>query len=200
MIKTTKILVEELNNYSQPVNKIYRMIKNKEIFPIVQGIYETNEHVDPFYIASVICNPSYISFESALSYYGLIPEGVYATTCASFKKRKTHKYSTNFGAFIFEDVPKQVYPYGIELVVVDKNYSYQIATKEKALCDKLYKLPAISNKEELEKMLFNYLRIDEDILYTFDINLLALLSEKYHSKNVTLLYKFLRRKNNEYNR
>ena len=36
------------------------MVKNKEIFPIAKGLYETNEHVDPFYLANSIYAPSYI--------------------------------------------------------------------------------------------------------------------------------------------
>ena len=64
------------------------MVKNKEIFPITKGLYETNEHVDPFYLANPIYAPSYISFETALSYYDLIPERVYMIKSATFKKRK----------------------------------------------------------------------------------------------------------------
>ena len=39
---------------------------------------------------------------------------------------------------------------------------YQIATPEKALCDKLYTLSPIKNMKELENILFNDLRIDLD--------------------------------------
>lgn len=60
MIKTYEILKEELKNYKNPKTKIQRMVKNKEIFPIVKGLYETNELVDPFYLANLICAPSYI--------------------------------------------------------------------------------------------------------------------------------------------
>lgn len=90
MIKTYEILKEELKDYKNPKTKIQRMVKNKEIFPITKGLYETNEHVDPFYLANSIYAPSYIyiSFETALSYYDLIPEIVYMIKNATFKKRK----------------------------------------------------------------------------------------------------------------
>ena len=88
MIKTYEILKEELKNYKNPKTKIQRMVKNKEIFPITKGLYETNEHVDPFYLANPIYAPSYISFETALSYYDLILERVYMIKNATFKKRK----------------------------------------------------------------------------------------------------------------
>lgn len=38
--------------------------------------------------AGSIYDPSHISFEFALSYYGLIPEAVYTVTSATFEKRK----------------------------------------------------------------------------------------------------------------
>ena len=45
-----------------------------------------------FEIANRIYNPSYISFEMALAYYGLIPESVYGITSAS--TRKTSHFRT----------------------------------------------------------------------------------------------------------
>lgn len=50
------------------------------------------------------------------------------------------------------------YPEEIILKEED-NYLYQIATPEKALCDKLYTLLPLSNYSNLENMLFNDLRI-----------------------------------------
>jgi predicted transcriptional regulator of viral defense system len=44
-----------------------------------------------FEIANRIYAPSYVSFEMALSYYGLIPESVFAITSAS--TRKTSRFS-----------------------------------------------------------------------------------------------------------
>ena len=67
------------------------MVKNKQIFPITKGLYETNEHVNPFYLANPIYSPSYISFETALAYYDLIPERVYMIKNATFKKKKRKK-------------------------------------------------------------------------------------------------------------
>ena len=47
------------------------MVKNKEIFPIAKGLYETNEHVDPFYLANSIYAPSYI-YHLKLHYHIMI--------------------------------------------------------------------------------------------------------------------------------
>src|SRR3990167_10932182 len=44
-----------------------------------------NEHA-LYLIANHLYAPSYVSFEAALSHYGLIPEGVYSISAASTKK------------------------------------------------------------------------------------------------------------------
>lgn len=68
---------------------------------------------------------------------------------------------------------------------------------QKALCDKLYTLSPLKNLHEMEVMIFDDLRIYEDGLYKFDMNLLKEIEENYHSTNVTLFYKFMRRLKDE---
>lgn len=43
MIKTYQILLNELKEYSNKKTKIQRMVKNKEIYPIAKGLYETEK-------------------------------------------------------------------------------------------------------------------------------------------------------------
>ena len=193
MVKTVQELKFELRKYNDPVNKIHRLIKERKLFQLTKGLYETDEHAHPFSLAQSICNPSYISFESALSYYGLIPERVNVITSASLGKRKDKIYHNDFGTFSYTDIPVRAYPYGGRLVELSKNEYFQIATKEKALCDKLYKLPPINNYQELKSILFDDLRIYEEGLYEFNLDDMELYSDAFHSKNVTILYKFLRR-------
>lgn len=52
----------------------------------------------------------------------------------------------------------------------ENNYSYQIASPEKALCDKLYTLKSLKNYSDLEHMLFNDLRIDEELFNELNID------------------------------
>ena len=86
MVKTTKMLREELSGYHDRANKIARMVRDAKIVPVVRGLYETDAHASPWPLAACIYGPSYISFESALAFYGLIPEGVRAITSATFEK------------------------------------------------------------------------------------------------------------------
>ena len=92
MIKTTAMLLEELREYGSPKSKLARMAERGECFPITRGLYETDRNAPAYLLAGSIYGPSYISFEYALSRYGLIPEAVYAVTCATFEKKKKKKY------------------------------------------------------------------------------------------------------------
>lgn len=196
MIITNDMAKYKLNNYSNKNNKISREIKKGKLFKIITGLYETDPNTPGYLLASSIYGPSYISFDFALSYYGLIPERVSTITCATFNKKKRKQYNTKFGVFTYKDVPSSVYPEEI-LLKQENNYSYQIATKEKALCDKLYSLKPLKNISNLENMLFNDLRIDIDEFKKINIKKIEKLSNLYHSTNVTLLLKYLRRNQNE---
>lgn len=192
MIKTTDMLLEELREYASPRSKLSRMAKNGEIFPIVKGLYETEKGTPGIYLAGSIYGPSYVSFEYALGHYGLIPEAVYTLTCATFEKKKAKKYETPFGTFTYRDVPSEAFPLALKMVNED-GYYYRIATPEKALCDMLYTLRPTVNAAELHIMLNDDLRIEDSELKKLDADLVAELSEHYHTTNVKRLCTLLRR-------
>lgn len=196
MIITNAMAKENFNDYSNKNNKISRDIKNKKLFKIITGLYETNQNTPGYLLAGSIYGPSYISFEYALSFYGLIPERVNTITCATFDKKKKKQYDTDFGVFTYRDIPNLAYSEEI-LLKTERDYSYQIATPEKALCDKLYTLSPISNYSALENMLFNDLRIDEDEFKKLNYNKIEKLSNLYHSTNVNLLANYMRRNKDE---
>ena len=192
MIKTTDMLLEELREYASPRSKLSRMAKNREIFPIVKGLYETDKGTPGIYLAGSIYGPSYVSFEYALGHYELIPEAVYTLTCATFEKKKAKKYETPFGTFTYRDVPSEAFPLALTLVN-ENGYYYRIATPEKALCDMLYTLRPTANAAELHTMLNDDLRIEDSELRKLDAALVAELSEHYHTTNVKRLCTLLRR-------
>ena len=192
MIITNSIAKKKLSNYSNKNNKISRDIRDGKLFKIVTGLYETDPNIPGYLLAGSIYGPSYISFEYALNFYGLIPERVDVVTCATFDKKKKKQFNTLFGTFTYRDVPPLVYPEEIFLKE-EKAYSYQIASKEKALCDKLYTLKPLFNYSNLEKMLFDDLRIDKEEFEKLNIDKIEKLSNLYHSTNVKLLAKYMRR-------
>ena len=118
MIITNHMVKTNLFNYSNKNNKVSRDIRDGKLFKIIKGLYETDPNTSGYLLAGSIYGPSYISFEYALSYYGLIPERVSTITCATFKKKKKKKYDTDFGIFTYRDVPDIVYPEEILLKMV----------------------------------------------------------------------------------
>ena len=196
MIITNDAAKANYDNYSNKNTKLFREVKEGKLFKIINGLYETNPNTPGYLLASSIYGPSYISFEFALSHYGLIPERVTTITCATYNKKKKKQYNTNFGIFTYRDIPSDAYSEEV-LLKIEGDYSYQIATPEKALCDKLYTLPPLNNYSNLENILFNDLRIDEDEFYKLNANKIDKLSKLYHSTNINLLAKYIRRNNNE---
>ena len=116
MIKTTAIMLEELHNYASPTSKLSRMTARGECVQIVKGLYETDKSVLSYLLAGSIYGPSYISFEHAMSYYGLLPEAVYTVTSATFEMKKKKRYETPFGTFTYCDVPAEAFPLEVVLV------------------------------------------------------------------------------------
>jgi len=192
MIKSTAILLEELKHYQNPIAKISLMVKKRELFPITRGLYETDSSISGQYLASVIYGPSYLSFEFALSFHGLIPEAVYQFTSATFNKRRRKKYTNHFGHYSYRDVPSLAFP--IATVLYQENgYSFVIAKPEKAICDTLYTFEPCSNQKELRSLLFDFLRIDEDAFFELDLKLMMEIAQYYHTKNSKLLINLLKK-------
>jgi hypothetical protein len=63
---------------------------------------------------------------------------------------------------------------------------------EKALCDKLYKLPPVEGMREFEELLFDDLRIYEGIDMMLNRRTVSQLSSLYRCKNVMMLNRFLK--------
>lgn len=192
MIKTTSMLLEQLNEYASPKSKLQRMVKHGECFPIARGLYETDPNTPAYLLAGSIYGPSYISFAFALSYYALIPETVHVVTSATFEKKKKKKYQTSFGIFSYRDVPSEAFPLGLR-VVQEGNYYYRIAEPEKALCDQLYTISPVPNQKELLRLLTEDLRIETSSIKNLDKEKIASYSNAYHSTNVQRLNALLRR-------
>lgn len=158
---------------------------------MVKGIYETNPNAYAPQLAQFIYGPSYISFDYVLYLHGLIPEAIYNTvTCATYNKRKIKTYSNKFGTYIYRDVPKSVFSLGV-IVINNGEYSYQLATPEKALCDKLYTITPARTVKDLEKILFEDLRIDEEKFSELNKQDILKLAPYYHSTNLYLLEKLI---------
>ncbi len=182
---------KEYGGYSNPRMKLSRDVKAGKYIRLKRNLYETDPNAPKTALAQVIYGPSYISFDYALSFYGAIPEYARNVTCATFNKHKDKVFETEICNYYYTDVPKQVFPIGIEHRVLH-GYSYFIASLEKALCDKFYKVGARSNMKEFEDLFFEDLRIDEGVIDDVDMGLVSELNGRYRCRNVSLFYDFLK--------
>lgn len=106
---------------------------------LVGGLYMlADTQVDEgylFMLANRIYEPSYISRESALAYYLVIPETVLGVTSVS--SRKTRQFDSKWGRFSYRSI-KPALMFGYQVVEQDKRIKYKIASLEKAVLDYLY--------------------------------------------------------------
>ncbi len=88
----------------------------------------------PFVIANRLYEPSYLSLDTALSYYGIIPETIYSVTSVTTKP--TREMTVNGIKYIYSRIKKSAYT-GYRLVSYI-NTKILMASPEKALADYLY--------------------------------------------------------------
>lgn len=116
---------------------------------IRNGFYMVKDsHPSHYFIANKLYGPSYISLQSALSHYGLIPEVVYAAT--SITAKVSREFTTPQGNFIYQSIKRSAFTgYGLRQIDRDK---VLIAAPEKALADYLYfvDLKRVSLNDRLE--------------------------------------------------
>lgn len=192
MIITTSMLKKRYSEYSNPLDKIKRDAQKGVIYRLTNGIYETNPNANPYLLASSILSPSYLSFDWALSFYGLIPERVAAITSASLNVRKNKTYINYFRRYEFSDIPVSAFSEGLTYIE-EGDYIVKIATKEKAICDSLCKWRVVRNINDLKELLFIDKRIDIDEFMTCDFKLMLRLAALYRRTNLDLLIKLVRR-------
>lgn len=179
-------LMDELKDYASPRAKITRMIQSGDLTQVRRGIYVGDEAVSGRVLANVVYGPSYLSFEYALSFHGLIPESVRTFTSAAFRKNKTKIFDTALGIFQYFPVPDAVYPYSLQRILDDEAY-FLIASPEKALCDTLSKLKPVGSNIELTKLVYENLRIGREDFINLDGRTIDALCPRYGRTNLNRL-------------
>lgn len=192
MIITSSMLKKKYSNYSNPLDKIKREADSGVLIRITRGLYETDSSIDPCFLASSILSPSYLSFDWALSYYGLIPEKVVAITSASLDVRKNKTFINKFGRYEYSDIPVSAFSEGLTYLR-SGDYIVKIATKEKAICDSLAKWRVVNSVKALKELLFLDKRIDVDEFSTCDFKLMIRLAYLYKKSNLNILIKLIRK-------
>ena len=191
MILTFDSLALQFKDYTDVKGKIRREVQSGRLTQITRGLYETDARADGKYLAGAVYGPSYLSFDYVLSMCSLIPEAIFQTyTSATFRKGKAKQYDNAFGVFTYRDVPAAVYHFGVE-IREENGYSYQIATPEKAICDKLYTISPVGSVKAMRALLFDDLRIDESDFWQLNLDDIKQLAPLYKSTNHKYLAKLI---------
>lgn len=191
-------LMDCLEGYSRPRDKLSDLLRKKHIVRIKKGLYifSDNYRRRPYsreILANLIYGPSYISLEYALHYYGLIPERVEALT--SVTSGRSRRFFTPVGLFAYRNVPLQAFQSGMDMIEIEGGRSFLIATPEKALSDKIRddRGTGIKTQRELQTYLVENLRIDQEALLALNPERLDEYAEHCHSRKVKLLADLIRR-------
>lgn len=172
-------------------NLISYHIKKKNVLRYRRGLYSLNQVTSNYFpnaqfskytLANHLYLPSYISFESALSFHGLIPEAVYEVTSACYSQKKKF-YKSSIGNFSFTYSP--VKPFFLE-VSQDEKGGFLMATGMRALFDLVYfQRRSYQGLKDLE----DDLRIDLDDLYK--------LCKRWKPEDILGLGKLYKKKNTQ---
>ena len=185
-------LRELYSDFSSPAKKIAELNSQGLLVRVKRGLYIVSEKIaggkpDGELIANHLHGPSYISMETALQYYGMVPEGVYSFESATTRRPK--QYNTPYGVFRYHNIPIDYYRIGIQIVRIKKVCAWLIASPEKSLCDLLVKTRRLQIRSRVSMLsyLLEFLRIEEESLAGLDT---ALIHEcvKTGPKKETLHY------------
>jgi len=157
--------------------KINRWIKHGYLKNLKKGLYVfSDENIDEFEIASRLVCPSYISLESALSHYSIIPD--VSSQVTSITTKNTNNFIINKTIYSYSHVKNELFSDFIEL-----RDGIFIASPEKTILDFLY----FRNPTEDDQF---FERLNQEILKNLNIKQLKKLSEKFPLKTQKLI-KFL---------
>ncbi|WP_262245996.1 type IV toxin-antitoxin system AbiEi family antitoxin domain-containing protein [Parapedobacter soli] len=170
-----QLLMSWLKGYKRPNDKILGLKAQGILEPLKKGLYIAGPSIsetkpDTFLIANHLLGPSYVSVETALSFYGLIPERVYET--ASMTTKAPRSFKTAVGRFTYTRLPLPYYSFGLNMLQLPSNQYAIVASREKALCDKIVTTSGLilRSVRNAYDYLVDDMRIDESALKELDTN------------------------------
>lgn len=169
------IVEDMLVEYNRPNDKISELLRSGELQSLRRGLYIPGPEADlpgpePFLMANHLRGPSYVSLESALSYWGIIPERVYEISSVTLKTSKV--YNTSVGRFSYRHLSAPYYSFGIRSVQFSDQQTAMVATCEKAICDKIVLTAGVllRSQSQTRDFLLEDMRMDEDMLRNLNVS------------------------------
>ncbi len=187
------LLLHALSGYKKPRDKIRGLIKNKDILRVKKGLYvlgkEYNKPYNKYILANQIYGPSYITGQTALAFWNMIPERVEIIISMTMKRKKL--FETPIGRFSYLYCNKKVFNIGINLEHADDQKKILIASPEKALSDFIATQTHISSEKEMKEFL-ELMRLDYSDIKKLDLSLLEEIKAGYKKQSMKLLLNCLK--------
>lgn len=158
------------HNPAQVRLQISRWVKDGRLIKLHNGLYtpaEPYRKINPekFCISNALKSASYVSLQSALGFYGIIPEYVPEVTGVTTGRGQT--IETPLGRFDFRHINKKLL-WGFKKTQLSQGQSAFVACPEKALLDLVYLTPGGDSVEFIEQLrLQNFERLDKKTLRQF---------------------------------
>lgn len=146
--------------------QLSRWVRAGKIYRLRRGLYSIappfqKQQPHPFLIANYLQKASYVSLQSALGFYGLIPEVVNTTTSTS--TGRPERLETPLGTYEFRHIKTELL-FGYQMIKLG-GQSALVATPEKALLDLVYLQPGGGSMTYLRELrLQNTEKMDADLL------------------------------------
>lgn len=197
MIVSHASLKSMLSEYTNPNDKIYRLLADKQLLSLKKGLYIFSPDLakntpSAIIVANQLIGPSYVSLEYALSYYQAIPERVYVVTSVTTKATKA--INTPIGRFTYSHISKSYYNIGLKQIACENGFFGIIACPEKALIDTIVMTKGLifRSLKDVSNYLIEDMRIDEDWLRKLNLQLVTEIQQYAQKKNsIQLLIKYL---------
>lgn len=147
---------------------LVRWIKRGKVLRLKRGVYclKRNRPTD-FLVANKLYQPSYISLEFALSYFGIIPESIYAIT--SVTSKPTRQFFCLEKQFVYLRIKKEAF--GGYTTKNINNLTIFVATPEKAVADYFYFILLGKKKfnERIDWKKFNQVEVKRILKESFGV-------------------------------
>jgi len=146
--------------------QLTRWVNSRRIYRLRRGVYSLappyqKVQPHPFLVANHLQRASYVSLQSALAFYSLIPENVHTTV--SVTTGRPERLETPLGIFEFRHIKSNLL-FGYHMIDLGGQNAL-VATPEKALLDLVYLQPGgVSTKYLQGLRLQNFDRLNRDLL------------------------------------
>ena len=187
------LLLHALRDYKKPRDKIRGLIWNKDIIRVKKGLYvlgrDYNKPYNKYVLANLIYGPSYITGQTALAFWNMIPERVEIIISMTTKRKK--QFETPVGKFSYLYCPKMAFSIGIQLEDAGDQKNFLIASPEKALCDIAATQTHIATQKEMKEFL-ELMRLDFSFYENLNFSLLQEIKDGYRRQSLKLLLNYLK--------